>query len=304
MGGDIIPMLVAAGQAHVYDFAHNEVPGATERDRGYWRDVGTLDSYYDASMDLVSVHPVFNLYNREWPIYTAGSPAAAGQVRLRGRQAAPGHALDSIVSAGVIVSGGTVRRSVLSPGVLVEAGALVEDSVIMHDVVIGAGAVVRRAIIDKNVRRPRRVPGSAPNPSRRPQRFTVSDNGVVVIGKGDEGPVIAGRRSALLTREFPPEVYGGAGVHVEYLSRELARRWSTSAVHCFGAPRSSPTGRAAPTSPWDELPADGDAARPPAPCRSTCGWRPTSAASTWSTATPGTPTSPGTWPSCSTASPT
>ena len=73
MGGDLIPMLVASGEAHFYDFADNHVPGATDRDQGYWRDVGTLDSYYQANMDLVSVHPVFNLYNREWPIYTAGS---------------------------------------------------------------------------------------------------------------------------------------------------------------------------------------------------------------------------------------
>ena len=89
------PCSWTAGEAHVYDFADNQVPGATDRDRGYWRDVGTLDSYYDANMDLVSVHPVFNLYNREWPIYTADPRAAAGQVRLRGaRPVGPGARLD------------------------------------------------------------------------------------------------------------------------------------------------------------------------------------------------------------------
>jgi len=184
MGGNIVPMLVAARQAHVYDFADNNIPGSTERDRGYWRDVGTLDSYYDASMDLVSVHPIFNLYNRNWPLYTAGSQLPPAKFVFDDERRT-GHALDSIVSAGVIVSGGTVRRSVISPGVLVEAGALVEDSVIMDDVVIGENAVVTRAIIDKNVR----VPAGArigAQPELDEQQFTVSDNGVVVIGKGEK----------------------------------------------------------------------------------------------------------------------
>jgi glucose-1-phosphate adenylyltransferase len=184
MGGDVIPMLVRAGQAHVYDFADNQIPGATDRDRGYWRDVGTLDSYYDGHMDLVSVHPVFNLYNRQWPIYTASSqlPPAKFVFEEPGRM---GHALDSIVSEGVIVSGGTVRRSVLSPGVLVESHALVEDSVIMDDVVIGAGSIIRRAIIDKNVHVP---PGTRIGVDRTEDaaRFTVSPNGVTAIGKGEK----------------------------------------------------------------------------------------------------------------------
>ena len=184
MGGDLIPMLVRAGQAHVYDFADNQIPGATERDRGYWRDVGTLDSYYDGHMDLVSVHPVFNLYNRQWPIYTASSqlPPAKFVFEESGRM---GHALDSIVSAGVIVSGATVRRSVLSPGVFVDSHALVEDSVIMDDVVIGAGSVIRRAIIDKMVHVP---PGTriGVDGTDDAARFTVSPNGVVAIGKGEK----------------------------------------------------------------------------------------------------------------------
>jgi glucose-1-phosphate adenylyltransferase len=184
MGGDVIPMLVREGQAHVYDFADNRIPGATDRDRGYWRDVGTLDSYYDAHMDLVSVHPVFNLYNRQWPIYTASSllPPAKFVFDEPGRL---GHAIDSIVGAGVIVAGGTVRRSVISPGVHVESGALVEDSVIMDDVVIGEGAMVRRAIIDKNVYVP---PGATIGLDRGEdeQRFTVSPHGITAIGKGEK----------------------------------------------------------------------------------------------------------------------
>ena len=86
LGGNIIPMMVERGEAEVYDFADNQVPGATDRDRGYWRDVGTLDAYYDAHMDLISVHPVFNLYNRRWPILTLARAPAPGQVRVRGRR--------------------------------------------------------------------------------------------------------------------------------------------------------------------------------------------------------------------------
>ena len=182
MGGDLVPALVDAGVAHVYDFADNQVPGATERDRGYWRDVGTLDSYYEANMDLISVHPIFNLYNRQWPIHTAAPqfPPAKFVFEDRGRT---GQATDSMVSAGVIISGGTVRRSILSPGVLVDEGAVVEDSVIMHDVVVGRGAVMRRAIVDKNVK----IPAGArigDDEELDGRRFTVSDNNVVVIGKG------------------------------------------------------------------------------------------------------------------------
>jgi glucose-1-phosphate adenylyltransferase len=187
MGGDIIPALVAEEQAHVYDFSHNDVPGATERDRGYWRDVGTLDTFYEASMDLVSVHPVFNLYNHAWPIYTLPSAALPPAKFVFDQPGRVGHALDSIVSAGVIITGGTVKRSVLSPGVRVESGALVEDSVLMNDVYIGPGAVVRRAILDKNV-----VVDSGAvidvNHGVNREKVTVSDRGVVVIGKDGSYP--------------------------------------------------------------------------------------------------------------------
>lgn len=182
LGGDIIPALVKAGLAHVYDFNANNVPGATARDRGYWRDVGTLDSYYDAHADLVSIYPVFNLYNREWPIFTSvpQMPPAKFVLEDGGRA---GRALNSLVCSGAIISGAVVRGSVISPGVVVESHALVEDSVLMHDVVVGEGAVVRRAILDKHVVVP---PGAriGVDPVADARRFTMSPQGIAVVGKG------------------------------------------------------------------------------------------------------------------------
>ena len=183
IGGNIIPKLVGEGVANVYDFSKNQVPGATPRDRAYWRDVGTLDSYYEAHMDLVSVDPIFNLYNMQWPILTASEPMPPAKF-VFAEEGRTGHALDSMVSAGVVVSGGEVRRSILSPGVRVHSYADVEGSVLMHNVDVGRNAVVKNAIIDKNVRIPEGYEiGVDPEADR--ERFTVSDNGVVVIGKGE-----------------------------------------------------------------------------------------------------------------------
>ncbi len=140
------PRVLARDTAYVYDFKDNQVPGATERDKGYWRDVGTLDAFYEAHMDLVSVHPIFNLYNGRWPIRgeTHNLPPA--------KFVQSGVAEDSVVGSGCIISGGTVRNSVLSSNVIVEDGAIIEGSVLMPGVRVGkGGAVVRRAILDKNV---------------------------------------------------------------------------------------------------------------------------------------------------------
>jgi glucose-1-phosphate adenylyltransferase len=180
LGGSIVPQMVGHGNANVYDFTTNEVPGATDADRGYWRDVGELDTYYAAHMDLISPVPAFNLYNREWPIYTwhAPLPPAKLVVDLK-----PGKALDSMLSAGVIVAGGSVLRSVLSPEVRVERDARVEGSILLDGVQVGAGALVRNAILDKNVVV---APGAqvGVDLARDSERHSVSRNGIVAVGKG------------------------------------------------------------------------------------------------------------------------
>jgi glucose-1-phosphate adenylyltransferase len=185
MGGDIIPMLVDEGSAQVYNFMTNEVPGANPRDAGYWRDVGTLDSYFDAHMDLCAVLPVFNLYNDRWPIFT-NVPSLPPAKFVHDDGDRQGRAIDSLVSNGVIVSGGGVREAVLSPGVRVNSWATVERSVILHNTIVGRHAVIRNAIIDKNVTVPDGVSIGVDKEHDRARGFLVSDGGITVVGKSQK----------------------------------------------------------------------------------------------------------------------
>ena len=188
IGGSLIPLLVNDGAAQAYDFLDNEVPGATERDTGYWRDVGTIDAYFDAHMDLRTVQPQFNLYNQRWPILTSvPSLPPAKFVHDIGDRV--GRAIDSLVSNGVIVSGGLVRESVLSPGVRVNSWSRVEQSVILHNVQIGRRAVVQNAIIDKNVVVPEGAQVGVDKDHDLERGFAVSPSGITVVGKGQEVPL-------------------------------------------------------------------------------------------------------------------
>ncbi len=183
MGGDVIPMLVRERAAHVYDFRQNEVPGAGARDRGYWRDLGTLDAYFDAHMDLCAVHPVFNLYNDRWPILTlvSAQPPAKFVHDDGGRV---GRAINSVVSNGVIVSGGLVRDSVLSPGARVDSWSRVDRAVILHNSRVSRRAVVEHAILDKNVVVLEGATVGVDKEHDRARGLTVSPGGVTVVGKG------------------------------------------------------------------------------------------------------------------------
>jgi glucose-1-phosphate adenylyltransferase len=183
MGGDIIPYMVGRDDAGVYDFTFNEIPGATSRDKSYWRDVGTIDSYFDAHMDLISVMPIFNLYNNEWPIFTQqiNLPPAKFVHDGEGNQ---GRTTDSIVSLGTVVSGGIVERSVLSPWVKVNSNALVTDSVLLDGVVVGRNATVRRAILDKSVVVADGASIGVDAQRDKDRGFTVTESGITVVAKG------------------------------------------------------------------------------------------------------------------------
>ena len=250
VGGDIIPMLVDRGEAQVFDFANHVVPGVSEREHGYWRDIGTLDAYYAAHMDLISPDPIFNLYNRDWPILKQPDrlPPAKFVFDEPGRT---GLAVDSMVCAGVIVSGGVVRRSVLSPGVYVRLGRRRR----------GLGAPRRR----RDRRRRGREAGDRGQErgDRAGAHRSASTSSATASGSSSRpagssswaraSAFVTDIRVALLTREYPPDVYGGAGVHVEYLARELARLVDVT-VHCWGAPR--PADWRPPVvayEPWDAL---------------------------------------------------
>lgn len=183
MGGDLIPAFVDKGTAGVYDFSRNDVPGSTDRDRTYWCDVGTLDSYFEAHQDLISALPVFNLYNRDWPIYSQllNSPPAKF---TRDSHGALGTMIDSIVSLGSVISGAHIERSVLGPWCTVDSGAHLQDTILFDRVTVGAGATVRRAILDKDVVVEPGASIGVDHALDRARGFVVSDSGLVVVAKG------------------------------------------------------------------------------------------------------------------------
>ena len=183
MGGDIVPEFVSRQDAAVYDLNRNDVPGSTDRDRYYWRDVGTIDSYFDAHRDLISALPVFNLYNRDWPIYNQQLNAPPAKF-VRDAAGDRGTVIDSIVGLGCLLSGAHIERSVLGPWVGVGSGAKVVDSIVFDSVRIGKGAIVRRAILDKEVVVDDGATVGVDPVADRDRGFTVTDSGITVVGKG------------------------------------------------------------------------------------------------------------------------
>jgi glucose-1-phosphate adenylyltransferase len=183
MGGDIVPYMVSRDDASVYDFTFNEIPGSTERDHSYWRDVGTIESYYEAHMDLISTMPIFNLYNSEWPIFTQqiNLPPVKFIHDAEGNQ---GRTSDSIVSLGTVVSGGIVERSVLAPNIRIHSRALVTDSVLLDGVQVGRDCTIRRAILDKSVVVTDGASIGVDRERDLARGFTVTETGITVVGKG------------------------------------------------------------------------------------------------------------------------
>jgi glucose-1-phosphate adenylyltransferase len=186
-GRDILPRLVADQQAvYAYDFQTNKIPGEPDEVKPYWRDVGTIEAYWEANMDLRSVKPALNLYNRQWPLRTSSYPDPPGKFTFNDEDRR-GEAIDSIVSGGCILSGGRVRNSVLGRGVRVHAGVSIDDSVILDNCDIGRRSKIRRAILDKNVRLP---PDSTIGYDLEQDRslYHVTETGIVVV-EGNRSPV-------------------------------------------------------------------------------------------------------------------
>ena len=184
MGGDIVPYFVERGEGWVYDFNNNEIPGATDRDRAYWRDVGTIDSYYEANMDLIQIHPIFNLYNYDWPLYTSYSHSYPPAKFVHNEEGRRGEATNSIVSPGTIISGGNVTGSIISPAVIVNSYSTVDHSVLLDGVHIGRKAKVKNAILDKNVVVEPGAEVGVDLSADRERGYHVSEGGIVVVPKG------------------------------------------------------------------------------------------------------------------------
>ena len=180
-GKDILPKLAGNAPIYAYNFQTNRIAGEPEGSIPYWRDVGNIDAYYEANMDLRSVKPELNLYNRQWPLRSSSYPDPPAKFTFDEANRR-GEAIDSIVSGGCILSGGVVRNSILGRGVRVHTGALVEDCVIMDNCDIGRHAKVRRAILDKNVRVPEDAQIGYDLDADRARGWHVTDSGIVVIG--------------------------------------------------------------------------------------------------------------------------
>ncbi len=185
-GKHVIPMMLAKGdRVFAYNFNDNVIPGMKAEERGYWRDVGTLESYYEANMDLINVSPQLNLYNYKWPILTnqGNLPPAKTVFDDNDRR---GQNIDSYVCAGCITSGSTVRRSILGPCCKVNSFSLVEDSILFENVTIGRHCRIRRTIIDKNVTIPDGAAIGYDLEEDRRQGYTVTDSGIVVVPRKDK----------------------------------------------------------------------------------------------------------------------
>jgi glucose-1-phosphate adenylyltransferase len=183
-GKEIIPEMYERMKVYAYDFAKNIIPGEDAYNQGYWRDVGTIDSYFAAALDLVAVTPLFNLYNPAWPIVSAPNHLPPAKfVFADSKSQRIGIATDSLVSDGAIISGGTINRCVLHPRVRINSYADVDESILMDGVDVGRHSKIRRAIIDKGVKLP---PGTTIgyDPELDRQRFTVTESGIVVVPKG------------------------------------------------------------------------------------------------------------------------
>ena len=183
-GKNILPKMFPEGNVFVYDFSQNFIPGLEEEEKGYWKDVGTLDTYWEANMDLVGVHPHFNLYNKKWPVLTYIPPLPPAKF-VHFSDLRTGHAINSMISSGAIISGALVENSVIGYNVRIHSFAHVEHSVIMNNVSIGRGAKIRKTIIDKHVQIASEVQIGYDLEADK-KRFEVTENGVVVIPKGAE----------------------------------------------------------------------------------------------------------------------
>jgi len=183
-GKSIVASMYQRKRVYVYDFAKNEVPGQSEKERGYWRDVGSLDAYFQCNMDLVAVDPVFSLYNDKWPIFTVQNNFPPVKFVFNNeRENRVGRATDSLVGEGCIISGGQAHQCILSPKVRINSYAYVEASILFENVNIGRHCRIRRAIIDKHVDIPAHTTIGYDLEQDR-KRFHVTESGIVVIPKG------------------------------------------------------------------------------------------------------------------------